>query len=88
MGTKISHQICLININKIYITLALLGFLVIEVPAQSDFSIEFVQFNNGTVTATDTITLVFKVKNLAGEFLVSGDTLYFSARINCNYFDS
>lgn len=72
--------------KKIYLILLCVFFSQSKLSAQSDFSIEYVNYAGSSQTAKDTVVLDFTVQNISGESLVIGDTLYFSARINGNYF--
>lgn len=72
--------------KKIYFFLLCAFFSQSKLSAQSDFAIEYVNYAGGSQTAKDTVVLDFTVQNISGESLVTGDTLYFSARINGNYF--
>lgn len=54
-------------------------------PAKTDFSIRYLNYVNGQISAFDTIKPVFIVKNHGPHALATGDTIYVSARINGLY---
>lgn len=73
--------------NKFTIVLTFLTLLfTLNVSAQSDLSVHYMNYSNGEVIATDTIYTDFYLKNHGNTNYMVGDTIYVSAKINGTYF--
>lgn len=73
--------------NKFTIGLIMLSvFFTMNLSAQSDLSVHYINYSNGEVIATDTIYTDFYLKNNGNTNYMVGDTIYVSAKINGTYF--